>query len=388
MAPLQVTPGISRRQFLRRTALAGGAVMLAGPISSLIAACGGGEDKLTGPIRMLAWSDKDHPDVKARFKDDTGVDVISTDFNDNEEAFGKIKVAGTDAYDTIFMDGLWCLEYHRNGFVEPFDFTTFNSYSEFFPKFANYAPWQVDGGMLAVPHAWSPYGILYNKEKVSMPDPPSFEVFFDPKYEGKVALRDNFNRNFLMTASLQGFEDYEVDTPGGSRWDLPDDILERAKTTLIERKSNFKLLWRSGGALTRALATEEVWLAFGNNINALQAVDAGNNNIEFAVPKERTIGWVDGAMLVANAKNKESTVKWLDHWASAESQFTIQQEQWLAVTNKAALDMLSNHSADFKDRLEKLKAYQAEEWADTFSLFRPVNNPSRFQDAWAEFLAS
>jgi hypothetical protein len=93
-------------------------------------------------------------------------------------------------------------------------------------------------------------------------------------------------------------------------------------------------------------------------------------------------------MLVANAKNKESTVKWLDHWASAESQFTIQQEQWLAVTNKTALDMLSNHSADFKARVEKLKAYQAEEWADTFSLFRPVNNPSRFQDAWAEFLAS
>ena len=119
-----MTPGISRRQFLRRTALASGAVMLSGSITALIAACGGGDEdageKLTGPIRMLAWSDKDHPDVKARFKESTGVDVISTDFNDNEEAFGKIKVAGTDAYDTIFMDGLWCLEYHRNDFVEPF----------------------------------------------------------------------------------------------------------------------------------------------------------------------------------------------------------------------------------------------------------------------------
>ena len=387
-----MTPGLSRRQFLRRTALAGGAVMLSGPITALIAACGGGDEdtgeKLTGPIRMLAWSDKDHPDVKARFKESTGVDVISTDFNDNEEAFGKIKVAGTDAYDTIFMDGLWCLEYHRNDFVEPFDFTQFKSHSEYFPKFANYAPWQVDGGMLAVPHAWSPYGILYNKEKVDMPDPPSFEVFFDPKYKGKVALRDNFNRNFIMAASLQGFEGFEVDTPEGSRWDLPADILERAKKTLSERKSNFKLLWRSGGALTRALATEEIWLAFGNNVNALQAVDAGNSNIEFAVPKERTIGWVDGGMVVKNAKNKESTLRWLDHWASAESQFTMQQEQWLAVTNKKALDMLSAHSLDFKARVEKLQAYQAEEWADTFSLFRPVKDPSNFQDAWAEFLAA
>ena len=181
-----------------------------------------------------------------------------------------------------------------------------------------------------------------------------------------------------MTASLQGFEGFEVDTPEGSRWDLPADILERAKKTLIERKSNFKLLWRSGGALTRALATEEIWLAFGNNINALQAVDAGNTNIEFAVPKEKTIGWVDGGMVVKNAKNKASTLRWLDHWASAES--TVhhtagavacgnQQES----SGHAVCSLFGFQGA----RREKLQAYQAEQWADTFSLFRPVQGPQQ-----------
>lgn len=287
----------TRRQVLKGAAISTGAVFLYGPMSALMAACGGGEDaaEFTGPIRMLAWSDKDHPDVKAAFKESHGVDVISTDFNDNEEAFGKIKISGQGAYDTIFMDGLWCQEYYRNGFVDAFDFKTWGVYDEYFPKFADYKPFQTpEGLMLAVPHAWSPYGILYNKEKVDMPDPPSFEVFFDPKYEGKVALRDNMNRNFIMAASgLQGYEDFETDTPEGSRWDLPDDVLKRAKEDLIERKKNFKLLWRSGGGLTKALASEEVWLGFGNNINALQCIDAGNPNIEFVVPKEKTM---DGLM--------------------------------------------------------------------------------------------
>jgi len=334
---------------------------------------------------MLAWTSKEHVPTKARFKKDTGVDVIQTTFNDNEEAFGKLKTAGTSAYDTVFMDGLWCLEYLRANLTEPLDFPNWTIAPEFFPSFAAYDPWMVQGGMAAMPHAWSPYGIIYNTKYVKE-EPTSFDVFFDPKYEGRVALRGNVNRNFLMTAAMQGFEDYEVDTPEGSRWHLPDDILKRAKDELIRSKKNFKLMWKSGGELTRALASEEVWLAFGNNFRPLVVGDAGNPNCEFTVPKEKTIGWVDGAMVVKDAAHKDAVIAWLQMWGGKEAQAAIVAETWEATSNKAALDLLKDQGHG--ERLDKLKAYKAAEWPSQFSLFRPTKVPSIFQDAYAEFMAA
>lgn len=397
---------VSRREFIRRVTFMAGGIVVAGPVANILAACGGddevavatatrspvamAEKKLTGPIRSLAWTDKDHPDVKAAFLKQHDVDVVTTQIEDNTDAFAKLKVTGTGGYDQIFFDGLWAQEYHRNGFVEPFDFPSMNSYPEFFPSFADFRHWQVTGEQfshLAIPHTWSPNGITYNSKLVSLPDPPSFEVLFDPKYKGKVALRGIPSDALLLAASLIGYEDFEVDTPDGPRWDLPDDILKRAKDELIRAKANFVLLWKGNvGDAARALATEEIVLSLGMNMMGLQAADAGNPNIDFVVPKERTIGWVDGHMLVKNAKNKEATLLWMDHWASAENQVIVTKANWQAPLNRKTLELLQQEGLG--ERVEKLKAFQAEDWVETFSLFRPLKDPGKFADAWAEFLAA
>ena len=239
---------LSRRQFLHRAAMLGGGIAL--PTCSGDRNVGAAK-KVTGPVRWLSWSVYDHPEIRTSFEKEHGVSrrhVEIIPINDNGEAFGKLKVAGTGAYDTIGADGLWCWEYYRNKFIEPFDMSEFSTTPELFPEFASYNPWRVpDGRFLQFPSAASPYTIWYSKDKVDMPDPPSFEVLFDPKYKGKVALRDSFSRNFMVTASMMGFEDFEVDTPDGQRWHLPDDVLKRAKDELIRAKPNFKFLWRSSG---------------------------------------------------------------------------------------------------------------------------------------------
>ena len=430
---------VSRRQFLKRAALVSGGIALSGPIASILAACGGAAApaapaqpaapapapaapagpavaaqapaqpqapapalepapaapaaaaagaaaKLTGPIRFLTWSGYYQKKMVEPFEANYGINISHIPIDNNAEAFGKIKAQGTGAYDVIGQDGLWCREYHRAGFVEPFDFKSFATYDQWFPGFANFEPWLVEGDMLAVPAGWSPYGIIYNTKFVDPSEVETFRVFFDPKYEGRVALRDNANRNFIMTASSLGFDGFEVDTPEGSRWDLPDDVLQRAKEEMIKHKKNFKLLWRSGGNLVRALAAEEIYVAFGNMYEPLRALDTGNPNIAFSVPKERTIGWVDGHMLVKNAKNKAAALKWLEHMSSAEAQMTVLLGSWFPTLNKKALDTVA--AMGNEERLEKMNAYHADEWAERFSLFRPAKTPSKFQDAYAEFLAA
>ena len=416
---------LNRRQFMKRAALLGGGVALSGTIANVLAACGGGGaapaapapaapaaapgaaapaaapapaqqpatqmmgKTVTGPIRWLNWSTYDIKEIRNSWEKiypGVGIELIA--INDNEEAFGKIKVAGTGQYDIIGADGLWCQEYYRNGFVEAFDMAEFKTTPELFPEFKSYPPWLVEGGgQIEFPSASSPYMVGYNTKYVK-PAPTGFEVFFDPKYKGKVALRDNSNRNFLFTALMLGMkpEELEVDTPEGSRWDIPDDMLKRALDELIKAKPNISNFWRSSGENARAMASEEIWLTFGNVYNALRAADAGNPNIKMVFPSQGTVGWVDGMMIVKDAKNREGAVRWTDHYYSKNEVVKMMQKVWLPICNKEGIDLMVE--LGHGERIELLQAYKVAEFAAQFSMFRPVKDPKKFNDAWAALLAA
>ena len=408
---------LTRRKFIQRAAVLGGGVALSGSIANILAACGGGAapapapapvapapapaapapapapamKKLGGVVKMLGWTDKDDGSVYKKFKEKFGTDVVFTGFTDNAEAFGKLKAGGTSSFDTVFWDALWGPEFHRNDLVVPFDFKNMSSYPQYFPWFADLEMWQVGALSLSVPHGWAPTGICYNNTKVTMPAPEavSLEMLLDPKYEGRVSIQENFHRNFIEFApAITGFEDIEIDTPEGSRWDLPDDVLQRTKEELIRARKNFKLLFKTAGDAARALATEEVWFCHVSSFVAQEAADAGNPNIDFALPRaHKGTGWIDGQGMIKNDHNNEAVLEWINFFADVESQVSIISKSWLNSTNKECLDRLT--AMGHGERLTKLGSYDHDaDFINSISLFRPVNNPSRFQDAWAEFLAA
>ena len=421
---------LGRRQFMKRAALLGGGVALSGPIASVLAACGGGAAApapgapaapapaapaqapasaapaqapaaapapaaaapaggLTGPVRLLSWSDKVIPGPLENFENEFGVTVELIVIQDNPEAFGKVKATGPEAYDVIGMDGLWCQEYYRNGFIEAVSWDEYESADQIFPQFQNYEKWREPGGtgkMLAFPWAGSPQLINWDKTKVTLPDPPSFEVFFDPKWKNRVALRNSAAGNFIMAASMLGFHDFEVETPEGSRWSLPDDVLKRATQELIKAKDNFKSLYGPSSELVRTIATGEVWLGYGFQSVAVRAAVAGNENIGSEMPKEPTIGWIDGHMITKGAKNREAGIKYIDLMGRAENMAEYMKLWWHSVLNVKALDLLKVQG--FGEQLDFMSAYKFGEWSTTYSLFQPYREPDKIADAWAEFLAA
>ena len=433
---------LSRRQFMKRAAVLGGGVALSGPIASILAACGGApaapaqpaapqpaapaqaapsgsamtaqapaqpqaaapalepapaaaaasamtEKKVTGPVRWMSWSAYDFPEIKKSFEEKYGVTVQLSAFGPNAEAFGKIKASGTGAYDTIGADGGWPLEYYRNGFIEAFDMAEFNSAPELLPEFRTYALWLVEGNkMLSFPSAASPSIVWYNEAKVK-PAPTGFEVLFDPQYKNKVILSSNLENNILMTALMLGMkpDELDIETPNGTRWDIPDDILARVKDELIKAKPNFKAFVLHTPDHARILANEEAWLSFGASLNlGINAVRAGSKNIKSTFPSQGTIGWVDGHMIVKGAKHREGAVRWIDHAYSAPNVVISMTQKWYPYINKVALDMIVDMG--FEEEINALQSYKAGEWSAQYSQFKPLARPAAFNDLWAEFLAA
>ena len=399
---------LNRRQFLRRAAIVAGGVVLAGPVSQVLAACGSDDEvavatataataaRLTGTVKVLGWGDKLNDTVNDNFNKNTGGKAQFTIFTENPEALAKIR-QNKEAFDTVFIDGLWANTHWNAGTIVPIPFKDWDIYDDYFPEFANLGAWQVPGGQMAVPHAWSADAIAYNKKYVTRPD--SLAELLDPKYEGKVAIYDSFYRNHLnfvpAVTDLKVTDMHkEKVLPDGTVeqvYDIPDDILKKVNDLMIERRGNFKMIWKDIDEITRALVNEDIWLAIAGNYITQNALDAGSTDIEFVNPTAHGLmGWIDGQCVIKNEqfeKNPDLVWEWMQHYHSGEQQALIIGNTWLASTSRRCLEILESQSEENKNRVEKLAAREVG-IVKEMSLLRPIARPEVFQDAWAEFLAA
>ena len=408
-----ISKEVDRRGFLKRVAIVGGGIVAAGPISAVLAACGS-EDastatvssvstatavpdtRLTGTVKVLGWGDKLNDNVNDLFNKNTGGKALFTIFAENPEALAKIR-QNKEAFDTVFIDGLWANTHYNAGTIVPIPFKDWDIYDEYFPEFADLAAWQVPGGQMAVPHAWSADAIAYNSKHVTKPD--SLAELFDPKYEGKVALYDSFYRNILnfvpavtnLTVEDMHAEKTLDDGTIEQVYDVPDAIIKQVVDLMIEHRGNFKMIWSDIDEITKALVNEDIWISIAGNYITQNALDAGSTDIEFVNPTAHGLmGWIDGQCVIKNEqldKNPDLVWEWMKHYHSGEQQAEIIGNTWLASTSRRCLEILESRSEENKQRVKKLAARETG-IVKEMSLLRPIARPEAFQDAWAEFLAA
>ncbi|MGH7538249.1 MAG: ABC transporter substrate-binding protein [Gemmatimonadales bacterium] len=196
--PPSLRRAIDRRQFVSRSALAAGGVVLGG---GLLAACKGkGETpgQSTGPLRVSNWPLYIHPETVPDFQRDTGITVQYTeDVNDNNEFFAKIdeplKRGQSIDRDIIVLTDWMAGRLIRLGYVAPLDDTKL-------PNKANLVDSLRDvsfdpGRKYSMPWLSGMTGIGYNPKKTRR-EITSINDIFDPKFKGQVTMltemRDTF----------------------------------------------------------------------------------------------------------------------------------------------------------------------------------------------------
>ena len=129
---------------------------------------------------------------------------------------------------------------------------------------------------------------------------------------------------------------------------------------MIERRGNFKMIWKDIDEITRALVNEDIWLAIAGNYITQNALDAGSTDIEFVNPTAHGLmGWIDGQCVIKNEqfeKNPDLVWEWMQHYHSGEQQALIIGNTWLASTSRRCLEILESQSEENKNRVEKLAA--------------------------------
>ncbi len=252
-----------------------------------------------GQVTFANWplyidlNGQDHPSLD-KFTQDTGIQVTYLEnINDNAEFFGKIQpdlAAGHDTgYDVIVMTDWMIQDMIRLGYLEPLDHSLL-------PNFDNNAqtlytnPWYDPGNQYSVPWQSGITGIAYNPKLTGRPI-TSINDLFDPAFAGRVGMFSEMRDSMSFALLSDGVKPQDA---------TPADVQAAADKLLnAAQAGQFRAFY--GNDYYDALASGDlaISMAWSGDISQMQLFD--NPDIQFVVPQEGGMLWVDNMAIPNNA---------------------------------------------------------------------------------------
>ena len=319
---------LGRRDFLRYSAILGGAGVLAA--CKKAETSGGGApgsprppvSEEPGDLQIFDWAGYEVKPLWRPYANQfPGQTPRWTTYKDDQFGYSKIAV-NPDAVD---FDVVHPCHYYWSDYVkltrsdgspvlQPWDTSLIENFSQLNPAFIQGG--QFDGRQYFVPVDWGLAAPLYRPDKVE-PTEDSWELLWDERYKGKIAWWESFNM-FIPAAYVNGIED---------PWNMTDDQLNMLKSFLISKKKAVSPILWSIDPTTETMANGDAWIAYAWPLHYVE-LQSTNYPAVYMNPKEGRTAWYCGFALVDGTKNYYHAHDYVNAWISAQS------GQWL-VTNYA-----------------------------------------------------
>ena len=308
-------------------------------------------DAELGPIEprlnIYNWSDYVAAETLEGFEREFGVRISYDTYESNEEMIAKM-VAGGDGYDLIVPTSYLWPALRELGLIQRLK-------RRYLPQLGNIAP-AFQGtandptGELAVPYAWGTTGIAYRRDKITT-SPDSWGVFHDTALLGRMTMMDEAREVFGAFLRFRGHSLNSTDPA----------LLAAAKADALLAKPNLKAFL--SGTVKAQLVAGDVHLAQTWNGEALQARAEqernGEGTIEFVLPREGALIWLDGMAVPARAAHPRAAHEFINYCLRPEVAAANAAAHQYGVPNGAAQRLIEHPvpwpSAEELRRLEYFK---------------------------------
>lgn len=319
-------------------------------------------------ITVLNWQGygTDESWALEEFTRQTGIGVQHDYFNSEAEMITKLRT-NPGTYDVVLINSARIRQAANEDLIEPVDLAQVPHAAELAPTLRDHPNLDLDGQHYGVAWTWGLNALALRGGKVEGVD--SFAVLADPTYANRVALFDD-NITMIGVAALMTGQDIND----------PQDMAAIGDT-LKSFKQNVKLLWSSEDEWNKAFAAN----AFDVSIYWSGAVARSRNihnlPVDFVVPKEGAIGWLDGLSLAAGTEKKDAALAFINYMIDPAFYLQWAQVGAPASANSAAMDSLPDeddnkqiHKAEYLDKLQFMAAM-------------PDERRMAFADLWQEVKA-
>lgn len=283
---------------------------------------------------ILNWSEYMDPDLVKKFEEkyDARVREIyyeSDDYRDNY----MLETKG-EGIDLIVSGGIAIRRYKQQGWIVPLTEKEVPNLKYTDPQWlANYE----DAEGYAIPYFWGTMGIAYRTDLVTTEVKGWKDIYQpDESLRGKIAMMTTSRELIGMALKSLG---YSINSS-----DFKE--LEEARQLLIKQQPYVRGYDYIGLTEKSELITGDVWMSLMYSGDALMVMDHdGAENIEYVVPEEGGLIWVDVMSVSQASNNKQLAYQFLDFINEPEHAAQLAEFVYYASPNKAAEKLLP---ADFK----------------------------------------
>ena len=295
-----------------------------------------------GSVNVYNWSDYIAEDQLKDFAKDTGIKVNYTTYDSNEILDAKLRT-GRSGYDIVVPTAspFFVRQLQANIFAA-LDKSKLKNWKNLDPEIMAALATYDSGNAHAVPWMWGTIGIGYNVAEIRkrMPDAPvdSLRMIFDPAVVSKfqdcgVMLLDSATDMLPAALKYLGLD------PDSKK---PEDLAKAADVVKAVRPYVRKF---HSSEYINALAGGNICLAFGFSGDIFQARDRGAKaaskvDIEYTIPKEGAMLWIDVVAIPKDAPNLANAYRFLDFMLEAKVAAASTELTGYANGNKAAFALL------------------------------------------------
>lgn len=320
-------------------------------------------------ITVLNWQGygTDEPWALKMFRDKTGITVRHDYFSSEPEMVTKLRT-NPGAYDVVLIDTARTRTIAGDGLIDPIDLSKLSNTKDLNPALRDHKNLMLNGKHYGVSWLWGMNSLAFRKGKVSGAD--SFAILSDPAWKNRAALFDDAVTEIGIGALMTG---QDINAPKD---------MKAIAAKLKAMKPDVKLLWSSESQWNKAFAADEFDVAIYWSGAAARAQTRYKLPVEFVVPKEGAIGWLDGLSIPSSAKHKAAGLEFINFMIDPAFYVTWAEKAGAAASaNSKAMAELPAGNA--------IRAIHKPEYISRLQFMSTLSDATRQQivDLWSEVKA-
>ncbi len=286
-------------------------------------------------LKVYNWADYIDealiPEFEKWYQEQTGesVKIIYQLFDVNEIMLSKIE-RGHEDYDVVCPSDYIIEKMLKSDLLLPID-KDFGSTPNYIDQ--NVSPFiksmfeNVDGGGkdandYAVGYMWGTNGLMYNPKYISKEEASSWGAIADPKYKGKVFMKDAFRDVYIPILIYLKKDDIKSGkvTIEQLSYDTSDESIALVENYLKSIKDNIAG-WEADFGKEQ-MTKEKGWLNFTWSGDAQWAKEEAAKvgvSLDYEVPQEGSIVWFDGWVIPKYAKNVKAARYFINYMCKPEN---------------------------------------------------------------------
>lgn len=333
-------------------------ILLAMMLIPLLAGCAPAQSGAV--VNVYNWGDYIDKDLLAKFEEETGIHVVYSTFNTNEDLYVKLK-NGVSNYDVVMPSDYMIEKLKNEDMLRPVDWSRVPNL-DFVDEAYLHHSYDPDQRYSA-PYFWGTLGIVYNTELVTE-EVTSWNILWDEQYEREIIMMDSSRDSLGIALKILGYSVNSTDA----------QELARAEALLIRQ---YPLVYAYLVDQTKDIMKNgEAALAVMFSGDAVDALSE-NEALAYAVPEEGSNLWFDAMVIPKNARNPENAETFINFMLEPENAAQNAEYVWYSLPSSEAVELLSEELRDNE------VAYPDMETLPELEVYRdPGSFVKQYDDIW------